>query len=101
MPNRYNPFASHEPSLEDNSDVQKINEILNNCDYYDIGKIGEILSNNQSNKMTILFSNIDGNATNFDSFCTEIANDHHKFSIITLAETNIDAEINIDAEHVM
>ena len=40
----------------------------------------------------MLFNNIDGNATNLDSFCTEIANKHHKFSIIVLEETNIDDE---------
>ena len=103
MPSRYNPFASlcatnshtsYEPHTED-SDLQKINDILNNCDYYDIDKIGKLFSSNdneQNKVVTMLFNNIDGNATNFDSFCTEIANKHHKFSIIALAETNIDDE---------
>ena len=101
MPNRYNPFASlcaanshasHEPSQEEDSDLLRINAVLNNCNYYDIEKIGELLSNDQNNKVSILFNNIDGNATNFDSLCSEIANDQHKFSIITLAETNINEE---------
>ena len=87
---RYNPFASlyaitshanHEP-VTDDSDIQKINDILGNCNYHNIDKIGELL----------LFNNIDGNASNFDSFCSEIANKHHKFSINSLAETNIDEE---------
>ena len=103
MPSRYNPFASlcatashnsREPLCED-SDLQKINDILKNCDYYDIDKIGELLSNksNEQNKVvTTLFNNIDGNASNFDSFCTAISNKNHKFSIIALAETNIDEE---------
>ena len=99
--NRYNPFSSlfatnshtsHEPLLEEDGDLHKINEILNNCNYYDIDKIGKLISSEQNNKLTILFNNIDGNATNFDSFCSEIANEHHKFSIITLAETNINEE---------
>ena len=100
---RYNPFASlyattshasHEP-VTDDSDIQKINDILGNCNYHNIDKIGELLSNKnneQRNVVTILFNNIDGNASNFDSFCSEIANKHHKFSIIALAETNIDEE---------
>ena len=103
MPSRYNPFASlcttnshrsYEPLSED-SDLQKINDLLNNCDYYNIDKIGELFSNKgkeQNKVVTTLFNNLDGNATNFDSFCTEIANKHHKFSIIALAETNIDEE---------
>ena len=102
-PNRYNPFASlcatnrhnsYEPLSED-SDVQKLNEILNNCNYYDIDKIGELLfntCNNENKVVSALFNNLDGNATNFDSFCTAISNKQHKFSIIGLAETNIDEE---------
>ena len=55
MSSRYSPFASlcatnshtsYEPHTED-SDLQKINDVLNNCDYYeyyDIDKIGELLS---------------------------------------------------------
>ena len=99
----YNPFASlyattshanHEP-VTDDSDIQKIYDILGNFNYHNIDKIGELLSNKnneQSNVVTILFNNIDGNASNFDSFCSEIANKHHKISIIALAETNIDEE---------
>ena len=38
----------------------------------------------------MLFNNIDGNASNFDSFIADISRYHHSFSIIGIAETNLD-----------
>ena len=46
---------------------------------------------NKSN-LSVLFNNIDGNASNFDNFVAEISQYKHKFSVIALAETNIDEE---------
>ena len=40
----------------------------------------------------MLFLNIDGNKTNFDAFAVDVHRMEHKFSIIGLAETNIDPE---------
>ena len=39
-----------------------------------------------------LFQNIDGNKSNFDSFALHISKISHKFSVIGLAETNIDPD---------
>ena len=54
------------------------------------------IDNNQENgktsKFSIAFNNIDGNASNFDSFLSEISQYNHQFSIIAIAETNIDEE---------
>ena len=43
-------------------------------------------------QLSLLFNNIDGNATNFDLLTAELSTIEHKFSIIALAETNIDKE---------
>ena len=40
-----------------------------------------------------IFNNIDGNASNFDTFATEIAHMNHTFSFIGIAETNIDSTL--------
>ena len=40
--------------------------------------------------MSITFNNIDGNASNFDAFITDLSQYKHKFSVIGIAETNID-----------
>ena len=46
----------------------------------------------QISKFSIVFNNIDGNASNFDSFLSEISQYKLPFSIIAIAETNIDDE---------
>ncbi len=38
------------------------------------------------------FINIDGNGTNFNSFCVELKRIQHDFSVIAIAETNTDVE---------
>ncbi|KAL5259997.1 hypothetical protein ACHWQZ_G010197 [Mnemiopsis leidyi] len=43
-------------------------------------------------KLTAIFNNIDGNASNFDMFVADITRYHHAFSIIGIAETNVDIE---------
>ena len=47
--------------------------------------------NENNNTISILFNNIDGNASNFDTFVAEISHYKNKFSFIGIAETNIDA----------
>ena len=75
---RYNPFMSHSNSTNkagtdpvcENSDIHDIRNILNSCNYYTADKVGSLLSNEglETNRVSILFNNLDGNATNFDQF---------------------------------
>ena len=45
----------------------------------------------RNNNLSSLFVNIDGNKSNFDSLVTELHRIEHKFSVVALAETNIDS----------
>ena len=91
IPDRYNPFDfisdKHCPDIEDNvEDVRIISSILECCTRTDMSNIKKSINNT-----SILFNNIDGNASNFDNFATELASSDARFSIFALAETNIDA----------
>ena len=48
------------------------------------------LHNHKGQNPTAIFNNIDGNASNFESFVAEIAQYRHSFSFIGIAETNVD-----------
>ena len=103
QPTRYNPFGAHmnftdkpgtEPDCEDN-EIHDINHILKSCSSYSAEKVDNILANSGSETkeaVSVLFNNIDGCATNFDSLCCELSQVKHKFSIVSLAETNIDED---------
>ena len=67
-------------------------KFLKNCETYDSAKLKLLLQNNTEIKArpSALFCNIDGNASNFDSFVTDISQYCHEFSFIGIAETNID-----------
>ena len=99
---RYNPFnacinsakAGQEPA-SDNSDITEISQILNACSRYTPEQFSEMMKNYSStgtSQLSLLFNNIDGNATNFDSLAAELSALENKFSVIALAETNIDKE---------
>ena len=51
-------------------------------------------------KPSALFCNIDGNASNCDSFVTDISQYCHEFSCIGIAETNIDPRHKKSLLHV-
>lgn len=95
---RYNPFSTisydkHDPAnLDEIDDLNEISKILENCRYCDLEKFKTLLSSipNMSKKISVLFNNIDGNASNFNYFVTEIYRYQHCFSFIGIAETNID-----------
>ena len=99
---RYNPFVSsmaydrHNPNyVEMSDDLRTISNILTSCRSYnkmafsDLSK--SIISENKA-CLSVLFNNIDGNASNFDNFVADISQYKHNFSVIALAETNIDEE---------
>ena len=87
--------------MDDIDDIRIISNILESCAMYDSPQFMNMarsirIDNNQENgktsKFSIAFNNIDGNASNFDSFLSEISQYNHQFSIIAIAETNIDEE---------
>ena len=95
---RYNPFTEMDT---DNSDKDNFYEqsltssvgvlttaskVLEQCKEFNISELKNIKSGGYSS----LFYNIGGNSTNFDKFVTEIKCIDHSFSVIGLAETNID-----------
>ena len=56
--------------------------------------ISEQKSNCKESIFSIVFNNLDGNLTNFDSLPVDLAQNTRQFSIIALAETNIDETKN-------
>ena len=114
---RYNPFPSisrnngeekfyDDENTQDDIITQSICRVLNSCKPYtvkDFNKVirqqkNHILTNTgNSSPETIQFSsyflNIDGNKSNFSSLCIELRRISHEFSVISLAETNVDPEL--------
>ena len=64
---------------------------MNSCKSCTLKDI-DSLTNEIEAKFPILFNNIDGAASNFDSFTTELGLCRTEFSIIGIAETNLDEE---------
>ena len=99
-PLKYNPFSElpnekHDPnSMEDIEDLQEISKILENCDHYGtkaFNKLSHAFNKHDNENLSLLFNNIDGCATNFDTFASDIVSHHkHLFSVIGIAETDID-----------
>ena len=97
---KYNPFSElscdkYDPnSLENIEDLLEISKILENCSHYDIksfNKLSKQLCTKNDRLFSCLFNNIDGNASNFDIFVSEIVSQYKNlFSVIGIAETNID-----------
>ena len=97
---RYNPFKSltgHESGddsdeLENDEFTNKLSNILYSCKSYDIAEFNLIHSKDLEIQGSMLFQNIDGNKSNFDLFSTQLHCLKQKFSIIGLAETNINPD---------
>ena len=71
-----------------------ISNVLNNCkSVRDIASFNETTGpteNSKNHRFSTLFENIDGNKSNFDEFAILAQQLKHNFSVIGLAETNID-----------
>ena len=103
---RYNPFYDilegeddtffEEQPTEYIESIQELSEILENCRSYNKKQFNDLTSklekggNAENQLFSTYFLNIDGNKTNFDQLTTELNMIKHKFSVIGLAETNID-----------
>ena len=92
---RYNPYStiSHDKydpvNLAEFEDIIEISKILDDCQIYDTKKFKNFIDSVNRKNISMLFNNIDGNASNFDSFVSEISRYQYYFSIIGIAETNI------------
>ena len=98
---RYNPFTSsitdkYSPSLNEfSNDIIAMSNILQSCDLYDRAKLNSLfksMEHEHSSSLSLLFNNIDGNASNFDAFVADISQYSTKFDIISIAETNVNEE---------
>ena len=94
---RYNPFKSYrydkysQPDSNSFSEIHQIENLLENCNRYDLNELNYHIMKNSIQPLSIMFKNIlDGVTSNFDLFSTEITSTNDKLSVITLAETNLD-----------
>ena len=103
---RYNPFenlfdSNYSDKFYDNESpeitehMNTLSEVLEKCRCFSRHDFSEMLDFHLSEvKRTELFStlffNIDGNKTNFDIFAAELHTHKYEFSVIGLAETNVD-----------
>ena len=70
--------------------VEQKSSILEDCINYTASSFNSMISSkNVSQNFSTFFMNIDGNNSNFDSLVTELKQINHNFSVIGLAETNI------------
>ena len=72
----------------------KLSQILNCCSQFKVRHINQTLETLTEGQMSMMFQNIDGNKSNFDTMCVDLRRYHKKFSIIALAETNIGPELS-------
>jgi hypothetical protein len=94
IPKKYNPFKTMvDPEIDDSDPgLQKMSEILDNCKSYSIKDLNTSVKPLFEKNLSMIFQNIDGNRTNFDSFNLELDRISEKFHVIGLAETNIGIE---------
>ena len=70
--------------------LQKMSSILENCKQYTIRDFNSVIEPYQKDGGGMIFQNIDGNRTNFDTFSVELERLSFKFQVIGLAETNVE-----------
>ena len=91
-PTRYNPFSTishdrHDPvHMDEFEDVIEVKKILDSCQTYNPKSLNYLMNlhNDENEKLTTLFNNIDGNASNFDTFVTGITQYNHPFLLLVL-----------------
>ena len=96
---RYNPFSLlcgdkyTNSNIEEIEDIQTISKVLSSCKLFDKSSLPTTFGSSISaDDFSLVFNNIDGNSTNFDSFITDLSQYKAKFSAIAIAETNIAEE---------
>ena len=102
---KYNPFSFQRTSYNKDGDhhydeditetldiLNTASHILNSCTAHTINDLSKTLGPNKSDFST-MFLNIDGNKSNFDGLAAELSTLNHEFSLIGLAETNVDPSL--------
>ena len=95
---RYNPFSMLRDDKYTNSnteeieDIQTISKVLNSCKLFSKKSLPTSFGSSAADTFSLVFNNIDGNSTNFDSFISDLSQYKAKFSAIAIAETNINEE---------
>ena len=94
IPRRYNPFKTMVDLDTHDSDpgLQQMCDILENCKSYSINDLNTSMKPNFKENLAMIFQNIDGNKTNFDSFNLELDRISDKFHVVGIAETNVGAD---------
>jgi hypothetical protein len=109
IPIRYNPFRditltqNHIQESDENDDhfynndfVETVDDIMNasnileQCKSYSASEISSLIK--PEIDFTAFFYNIDGNKTNFDCLAAELHTLKHNFSVVGVAETNIEPQ---------
>ena len=86
------PYNDNEP-VEYLQSIQEISDILENCKNFNRMELSRHYNQLVSEKLQLFstyFHNIDGNQANFDTFCAHMNTLDTEFSIVGIAETNID-----------
>ena len=86
-------FYDNEPT-EFIESVEILSKILEDCESFgnNTHNFNRLVHTRElQNKFSSIFLNIDGNKTNFDSFAATLNTINHKFSVVALAETNIES----------
>jgi hypothetical protein len=95
---KYNPFKlinGEDESNEFDENIEKRSQILENCKSYSVRDYNQISKDVSNNSTSMLFLNIDGNKSNFDSLLAELGRYNEKFSIIGIAETNVCPDVSV------
>jgi hypothetical protein len=101
---KYNPYKfveCRDGDDDDDSDydagyleMKKVSSVLEYCTPYTNNTFNQIEAKVFEKNISMYFLNIDGNQTNFDELIVEMHQYKHKFSVIGLAETNVDPSIS-------
>ena len=86
------PYNDTEP-VEYLESIQEISDILESCKIFNRSEFSRLhaeLSSEKSDLFSTYFHNIDGNQANFDAFSAHMKSLNAEFSVIGIAETNID-----------
>ena len=100
---RYNPFKLIEQRIDDSNanddadydydEISTASSVLENCRAFTVSEFNNLEKKLFKDNVSTFFLNIDGNHTNFDNLLLELSKYEHEFSIIGLAETNIDENV--------
>ena len=102
---RYNPFhdvlevitgeSENIYSLDHyaNEDLHTISPLHDVLENYQIRSIDSLQINSDKNALSFKFLNIDGSASNFNTFSTTLAAIAHDFTVIGITETNVESEL--------